>query len=185
MSPSLQIKNNQMKDLSISNKIVKAAYDAGYRVDHVGNVVKDGIIKKTYILNRKPRYADFPMYVNNRRHLVYVHKLCAYQKYGDALFESQCVRHLDGNSLNNAPSNIAIGSFSDNMYDIPNGVRSKRAIYASSCVQKLNKHNHKEILDYYKKVRSYTKVMEKFNISSKGTVSYIIRKSIESAKGQT
>ena len=53
-----------MKDLSISNKIVKAAYDAGYRVDHIGNVVKDGIIKKIYILNRKPRYADFPMYVN-------------------------------------------------------------------------------------------------------------------------
>lgn len=77
-----------MKDLSISNKIVKAAYDAGYRVDHIGNVVKDGIIKKIYILNRKPRYADFPMYVNNRRYLVCVHKLCAYQKYGDALFES-------------------------------------------------------------------------------------------------
>lgn len=174
-----------MKDLSRRNNIVKAAYDAGYRVDRVGNVVRDGTIKRTYISNGKYKYITFPVYVNNTRLFVYVHRLCAYQKYGDALFESQRVRHLDGNRLNNAPSNIAIGSFSDNMYDIPESIRLKRAIYASSCVQKLNKHNHKEILAYYKKVRSYTKVMEKFNISSKGTVSYIIRKSIESANDQT
>ena len=57
-------------------------------------------------------------------------------------------------------------------------------MHASSCVKKLRKHNHKQILAYYKKVGSYTKVMEKFNIS-KGTVSYIIKKSIASANDQT
>lgn len=173
-----------MKDLSKADKFVIAAYNAGYRVDSVGNVVRNGIIKKTYISNNKYRYITFPVYVNNTRLLVCVHRLCAYQKYGDALFENQCVRHLDGNRFNNAPSNIAIGSFSDNMYDIPESIRLKKAIYASSCVKKLNKHNHKEILAYYKKVGSYTKVMEKFNISSKGTVSYIIKKSIESTNDQ-
>ena len=48
----------------------------------------------------------------------------------------------------------------------------------------LDDATHKEILAYYKKVGSYTKVMEKFNISSKGTVSYIIKKSIESTNDQ-
>lgn len=174
-----------MKGLSKTDKFVTAAYNAGYRVDSVGNVVRNGIVKRIYIPNRKYKYARFTMYFNKERRGVMVHKLCAYQKFGNALFENQCVRHLDGNSLNNAPSNIAIGSLSDNMYDIPKDIRRKNAMHASSCVKKLRKHNHKQILAYYKKVGSYTKVMEKFNIASKGTVGYIIKKSIESTNDQT
>lgn len=92
-----------MKDLSKTDKFVIAAYNAGYRVDSVGNVVRNGIVKRIYIPNRKYKYARFTMYFNKERRGVMVHKLCAYQKFGNALFENQCVRHLDGNSLNNAP----------------------------------------------------------------------------------
>lgn len=44
----------------------------------------------------------------------------------------------------------------------------------------MQKYNHHDVIEYYNEVKSYKKVMQKFNISSKGTVSFIIRKSIES-----
>jgi len=47
-----------------------------------------------------------------------IHKLQAYVKYGDKIFEhGTVVRHLNGNSLDNSWDNIVIGSQSENMMD--------------------------------------------------------------------
>lgn len=81
------------------------------------------------------------------------------------------VRHLDGNYLNNSESNIDLGTNSDNMMDIPKGVRVSRSSNASKKYSdelaqaiKLDKENG----------MSYKELMIKYDISSKGTLSYII-----------
>jgi hypothetical protein len=48
-----------------------------------------------------------------------IHRLQAFQKYGDLLYEEgTVVRHLNGDPGSNAWDNIAIGTMSDNMFDI-------------------------------------------------------------------
>jgi hypothetical protein len=53
-----------------------------------------------------------------------IHRLQAFQKYGDLLYEEgTVVRHLNGDPGSNAWDNIAIGTMSDNMFDIPKQIR--------------------------------------------------------------
>lgn len=59
------------------------------------------------------------------------------------------------------------------MLDIPKEIRVQKATCASSFI---TKYNHKDVYNYYCTVHSYSKTMKQFNISSKGTVSYIINK---------
>ncbi len=109
--------------------------------------------------------------------MVPVHMLCAYQKYGEMALKCECVRHLDGNSLNNAHNNIAIGTLSENTMDIPEDVRRKRATKAShSYMMKWNAKDVETIKEYHSKGHSYKKTMEVFDISSKGTLYYILNK---------
>lgn len=156
------------------NKAVVYAFNKGYRVreDGVvvnpkGRVIKGGIGSSGYkrfniMLNGKEQYP------------VYIHKLCAYQKYGDIAFQADCVRHLDGNPLNNRPDNIEIGTQSDNMMDMPKEVRQKKAEYATSFMRKYNKN---EVRDFYKQNgNSYKKTMNHFGMTSKGTLWFVLNK---------
>ena len=156
------------------NKAVVYAFNKGYRVreDGVvvnpkGRVIKGGIGSSGYkrfhiMLNGKEQYH------------VYIHKLCAYQKYGDLLFQAECVRHLDGNPLNNRPDNIEIGTQSDNMMDMPKEERQRKAEYATSFMRKYNKN---EVRDFYKQNgNSYRKTMNHFGMTSKGTLWFILNK---------
>lgn len=100
------------------------------------------------------------------------HRLQAYQKYGDKLYNPGIVvRHVNGNQLDASWENILIGTGSDNMMDIPENIRIKRAAYASSFIKK---HNHQEIRSYHEKCKSYKATMDKFGITSKGTLHYIL-----------
>lgn len=94
------------------------------------------------------------------------------QKYGDKLFEKGIeTRHKNGIKTDNSWNNILIGNHSQNMMDIPKQIRVKKALHASSF---LVKHNKDEIKKYHEKYKSYKKTMDKFNISSKGTLHYIL-----------
>lgn len=77
------------------------------------------------------RYLVFSLRFSGRTSTVKVHQLAAYQKFGEAFLEAQCVRHLDGDSNNNALGNIAIGTFSDNFRDIPPETRKRLARHAN------------------------------------------------------
>lgn len=120
-------------------------------------------------------YNSFSVRFNNKIKLVKVHRLQAYQKYGNKLYdEGIVVRHLDNDKLNNSWDNIVIGTQSENMLDIPEQIRIKKAIHASSFI---TKYNHKEVIEFYNTCKSYKKTMEKFNITSKGTLNYILKSS--------
>lgn len=74
------------------------------------------------------------------------HRLAAYLKFGDAMFEPRIeVRHLDGNPLNNSADNLALGTHSDNILDIPKHVRIRTATTAAKAKRKLTDHEVAEL----------------------------------------
>jgi hypothetical protein len=75
-----------------------------------------------------------------------IHRLQAFQKYGDLLYEEgTVVRHLNGDPGSNAWDNI-IGTMSDNMFDIPKQIRIRRAEHASSLS---HIHDHVKIKQWH------------------------------------
>lgn len=143
----------------------------GYIVDKEGNVFYKNKKRK---LSNNCNYLRFTIRYNKVHFYIKVHQLQAYQKFGDKIFENGIVvRHLNGNSLDNSYENIGIGTHQDNILDIPQEIRLKKAIHASSFSQK---YNHKEIYDFYMSCKSYKKTMEKFGITSKNLINYIKNK---------
>lgn len=107
-----------------------------------------------------------------------VHRLVGYQLWGKAIYQAGMeVRHLDGNVWNWLPGNLALGTKSENAMDKKPEVRRAAAITASQTIQK---YDHRDVIAFYKQVGSYRKTMAEFGISSPGTMSFIIRKSMMS-----
>lgn len=106
---------------------------------------------------------------------IFVHKLQAFSKYGREIYKDGIVvRHLDGNPSNNSWDNIAIGTAKDNSFDIDKEIRTQRAIHASKKTIKYK--NVEEIRKYHKdNGNSYRLTMQRFNISSTGTLSHILK----------
>lgn len=103
---------------------------------------------------------------------LFIHRLQAFQKYGDLLYQDGVeVRHLDGNRENNSHENIVIGTHQENIMDIPEQVRIKKALHASSFLRKYDKE---KVTEFFEECKSYKKTMEKFSISSKGTLHFIL-----------
>ena len=127
---------------------VRYAYEKGYRVDEKGVVYSPtGILRKVQIKNKKddtrPCYKHFTISMPREGGRCFpkilVHQLQSYQKYGAAMFDpALVVRHLDGDSLNNKESNIALGTQSDNMLDQP---KEKRIALAKNANRKKEENN--------------------------------------------
>lgn len=155
----------------MKNKIEQIASKRGYVVTEDGQFLNPrgkeiGTIERGYYRGT--------LVVNKKRRHIKSHRLQAYQKYGDRIYEEGIVvRHKDGNSLNNSWDNILIGTHFDNTMDIPKQIRIKRAKIATSY---LIKFDAKKIKDFHKKERSYKLTMEKFGITSKGTLNHILNK---------
>ena len=78
-------------------------------------------------------------YFKNRNCHLKVHQLQAFQIFGSVVFEKdKCVRHLDGNPENNRRSNIAVGTASDNMMDVPKKERIQKARVAAKRQRKFS-----------------------------------------------
>lgn len=152
------------------------AQDRGYSIDANGVVYNNkGKIMKPCILNGykslRIRYGRNNKIVNIR-----YGRFQAYMKFGEKIYEDNiCVRHLNGNSLDDSWDNIMIGTHTNNMQDKPKSVRVKASAIASN-KRKVSYPKDKiiAIKKAHKEGLSYNQIMEKFNISSKGTISYII-----------
>jgi hypothetical protein len=161
--------------MSLSNKVIEEAFRKGYRVmdgkvTYRGRFIKGHKQKKgkAYYLYIGVRYLKKPKKIP-------VHRLVAYQKYGEVTFlKGVQVRHLDGNSENNTESNIAIGTASQNQMDKTEETRKRMALHASSFIKI---HDHDKIIKSYQEGKSYKTIMDETGIKSKGTISFIIRKS--------
>ena len=82
---------------------------------------------------------------------------------------------------NNSWDNIEIGNQSDNMLDIPKEIRIKSATVASRKMQD-NSRSFEERWKIYEDLNlglTYSEIMKKHNISSKGALSFMKNKSKE------
>lgn len=151
------------------------AFNKGYRISKEGLIVNPSgiLLKGTIIKNiKRPDYRSLSIKLEGKKVPLKVHRLQAYQKFGEKIFEEGIVvRHKNGNSLDNSWDNILIGTASENMLDIPKEDRRNNASHP--------KHDHISIISDYKSGLNYQEIMLKYNISSKGTVSYIINKSMK------
>lgn len=163
-----------------TNKILVHAFSIGYRVDDEGNVYN--------LLNKEIKtrvsgngYRMFSFRINGVHSSVYVHRLLAYQLFGDKIFKNGIhVRHLNGNPIDNSINNISIGTASDNAMDKNEIIRLDTAVKASRSFQD-SKRSKKEREEIYKAICSgvpFMEIIEMFKVS-KGTLSYMKNKSLE------
>ena len=147
------------------------AFNKGYRVTIDGECISPlgRILKLTY---SKPYYR-FCVKYDTKTMNIKVHRMQAYQKFGDKIYnENLVVRHVNGNYLDNSLDNIELGTDSENMMDVPEEIRIKKAsnaakIYSDELVTTIKR---------FKETHTYNETMQEYNISSKGTLYYIINK---------
>ena len=144
----------------------------GYKIDKNGVCYsKSGKILKGTI-NRSSGYIMISIRLDNKTIKVSIHRLQAYQKYGEEMYVKGIeVRHLNGIRTDNFYDNIKIGTSSENKFDIPIEIR----LYKSSNANK--KYSNiivNEIKECYISGYSYKEIKNKYNISSNGTLAYIL-----------
>lgn len=164
--------------MSLSNKALIAQVNKGL-------YVKDGIL---YGVRGKPRklykkiQADgyitytFGVGYGGKVLTLNVARVVAYQKYGAALFkEGIVVRHLNGDTSNFSEDNIAIGTMSENMMDVPKEKRQDRSEHAALKHRKCSDYIENEMCYLHKIGWGYGRIGQRFGIS-KSTVNYILRR---------
>jgi hypothetical protein len=156
--------------------IVLKSVEKGYYVDKNGYVFnKNG--KKLSANKCKNGYLSFNIRLGKGEKPTrsFIHKLQAFQKFGAEMFlDGIVVRHLNGESTDNSYENIEIGTYKDNSLDIP---KDKRVINSSKANKK---YDHNEIIKDANNGYTFSQIMDKYGIKSKGTISFIINKSLES-----
>lgn len=159
-----------------AERCLRYAYELGYRCNENGEVISP-LNRNLKLWSNKKGYLFFSVKLKTDLHYkpiskgIPVHRLQAYQKYGNEIFLSEKhIRHLNGLNIDNSVNNIGIGSVLDNIMDIPQEIRLSKAIHASTRTRKFTDIEMDEIKMFHEKNKSYKKTMEKFNISSKGTL---------------
>ena len=131
-----------------SNVALLKAYESGYRVLEDGTFVSpNGCVLKTKLIRGRYKAYTIKISTTEKSHIM-IHRLCAYQIYGDKLFEAECVRHLNGDSLDNSWMNIAIGTYKENSQDVP---KEKRQWIGENASKYTIKWDREEIENFYKK----------------------------------
>lgn len=153
-----------------SQQLIVETFQKGYRVVN-GEVISPSGKTLATRLDTKG-YLSFGRKIDRLRvRPVSVHRLLAYQKFGDKIFQPGIeVRHLDSICINNLDDNIDIGTPSQNSQDKPKHLRTKAALHAASFIKK---YDHEEIIKRRSQGATYKQIMNEFGIPSKGTVSFI------------
>ena len=160
-----------MKD-SKSTQATRLAYRRGYRVSPGGEVVSPtGTIRKLHLANNKSIKVDARRYwkftIRNgegKNNAVFVHKLVAYQKFGEAAYmAAECVRHLNGDPQDNRFDNIEIGTMKENSMDMSK--EDRRAMTAKAAAA--NKRKDWDLIDADRaEGMVYTSLTRKYGVSS-------------------
>ena len=167
--------------ISKRNSYVKRAFDMGYRVREDGTVVtntnkvRKTNVGKTCTDGYNLCYFSLRFPENKTARNVMVHKLCAYQQFGEKVFEPNVVvRHLNGVSTDNSFSNIAVGSHSDNMNDKPEELRVHQSVVAARVLRKFTYEEAMCLRQRYADGESMMSLAKESGVS-KSTMSYLLR----------
>jgi hypothetical protein len=168
--------------MSIINTAIIEIYTKGYRAVNGqifspfdnNNPLKLSTKSKT---ENSIKYYVFSVYCKTARRActIPVHRFVAFQKFGKEIFNTKLhVRHKDSNSMNNHEDNIILGTPSQNAYDKPAHVRKAMSIHAAKHNRKFDDATVNEIKNKRGLGYTYKKLMELYDITSLGTMSYII-----------
>ncbi len=153
---------------------IRCAYVKGFRVTEAGELYNPrgkriaGYVSGGYLTTgvrlSTERDSDMPLAV---------HRLAAYQWFGEAIFnKGVMVRHLDGNALNNARTNLALGTAYDNSMDMKSEARRHRSLLAAKTKRKLSEAQLVEFREAAAAGATLKSLCASFGIS-KSTASYI------------
>jgi hypothetical protein len=148
------------------------AYQEGYRITREGQVVsRNGKLRKICISKRG--YAAFSIASPRRKVLrIEVHKLAAYQWFGEPALKG-VVRHLDGNPSNNQIENLRVGTQSENMLDRPPAARKAHAQKAANKRRRFSEEQVESIREEHEGGATYKKLSQKWQVG-KGVLSYLL-----------
>jgi len=159
--------------MSKANNAIRCASEAGYRTRKDGSIISP----KGRNLKLHPNsagYLTFSTKQDGRTRNVPVHRLVAYEKYGDVIFKNGVItRHLSGDKLDNRRSNISIGTYSQNRLDMPRHIRLELSINAASKLRKLSARQLTEFRKDREKGASLNFLASKYKIS-KCCASYVV-----------
>lgn len=102
---------------SKQNMVTLAAHTKGYRVRKSGKVVgvKGSVLS---LAKNKKGYYRFSMRHDGKIVSVMVHKLQAFQKFGEeAFYEGMVIRHQNDKEFDNSHKNLILGTQAENMAD--------------------------------------------------------------------
>lgn len=167
--------------MSNINDGIRCAFDKGYYVTEEGEVI--GV--RGYVLRTRLDTSGYPTvsvgmhgYKGRERYVCRfrVSRLVAFQKFSArALDEGVHTRHLNGDKLDSRPTNIAIGTASDNAMDRSPEVRSRAAQHASSVTRRFTDSQVQSIRHDRDEGMTYAQLKQKYG-ASKSTLSYLFNK---------
>ena len=107
---------------------------------------------------------------------VMVHRLVGYLKYGDKIYDyGMCIRHIDGDKLNNSYDNLVIGTHRDNMLDVPIQDRINRSLKSAETTRRFSEEELASIVVDRRSGMSYKDICEKYDVG-KSWCSYFFNK---------
>ncbi len=136
---------------SSHHRATALAFERGYRVDDEGRLVAPSGRVRVVSYRQKRSvgtpYGRVSLRTEEGSRSFEVHKLAAYQRFGDAAFEpGVVVRHLNGCSTDNRPANLALGSQSENMLDRSEDDRKAHALKAAAAKRKLAESDVRDLV---------------------------------------
>lgn len=169
----------------------------GYTVEKNGSVkrgkkaVRPAVGRNGYLqFVAGARAEDIPMLKDLGIHdkkswTVQIHKYAAWLKYGEAaLQKGTLVRHLNGDDHNNSLANLALGTYSDNYYDIPEHVRKARHAAVGKKLRKLSDAEVVELKRDRLSGLTQAKLAEKYGVSLR-MVKYLLSGATYNENGRT
>lgn len=171
-------------ELSKKDLAIIELYNKGYRVSKLGEILNPSqkIIKGNFQKLKGVNYRGLNLRKGSSHITIVVHRLQAYQKFGEKIFEKGIeVRHLNSNSLDNSYDNIGIGTSSDNSLDKPKHVRQNAAITASRSFQNTLRtyEDRCKIYDELIKGTPYSQIKLNHKVEHSSTLSFMKNKSLE------
>jgi len=158
-----------------NNDALRLAIHKGYRANRKGVVTSPSGLRLKLEKN-EDGYLLFKIWGRGRTHNVRVHRLIAYQKFGEAALEPGIVtRHINGQPDQNNWGNIRIGTHRDNTMDQPPEVRQARAQNAANHCRRFSRAEIAKLRAAHKSGKSY-KTLSILWAIPKSQLSYILSK---------
>ncbi len=155
----------------MKNRHAEIAYKMGYRATDTEVISFTG---KSVSVKSDGGYPEFgfrpSVKLVGRRLMIKmaVHKLAAYQKFGEKVFEEGLeIRHMDGNRLNFSQSNLELGTPTQNWFDRPEIQRIKISKSAAKARQVLPEGTIASIKNDRCFGMTYKSIGEKYGISKR------------------